>query len=161
MKFVGALQDIIKAMDHLGDYHSLVHFVMGVFFGFFFGVLRPTIAFWGATAAGFGKETLDYIKHTHESASFHFLTDGKYGLYDGMGDLLLWMIGGYVAYKVWHYSHRMMRAHHARVLKGELAGGAVSIVNPATIEKHLTSGKSNVSLTNCLHSSHSRSQRLM
>lgn len=163
MEFVSEIIAAIKTMDHFGDYHVLVHFVLGVFFGFFCGAIRPTIAFWGATFAGFGKETLDYVKHTHESASFHFLTDPKYGLYDGVGDLLLWMVGGYVAYRVWRRSHALVRAHHQHALQNHLATNTANIVNPVNLERHLAPGRtSSVSLVDCLHPAGERqSARLM
>lgn len=152
MEFVGVIHDFIQTMDGLGSFNMLVHFVMGVFCGFFCGAFRPEIAFWGATAVGFGKETLDYVKHTHESSSFYFLTDPKYGLYDGMEDLLLWMIGGYIAYQVWKRTLQAVQSKNVAALSS-VALGMKNRANASTkIEVYLPHKNAAVTLGDCVHS---------
>jgi hypothetical protein len=151
MKFVGLLDHLVYFVDHIGKSHYIVHFVLGVFFGFFFGMIRPQVAFWAATGLGFGKETIDYLKHAYESASFRFLTDGKYGLHDGLQDLLLWMVGGYVAYRIWRRSHRIIKARHARVMAADIDVNAANIVIRPGPMSHLSPQLATVDLKNCVH----------
>src|SRR3989338_3703250 len=97
---MSVLNSLIYLVDNIGMSHCAAHFMCGISFGFFFGLFNPVRAFWAAFFIGFSKETVDFLKHTFTEDSFHFLTDPHYGLYDGLEDLLLWMMGGYVAYQL-------------------------------------------------------------
>lgn len=96
------------------------HMAAGVFFGFLIGFAHPKRAFWAAFGIGFSKEVIDYFKHTTESAQFNFLTDPKYGLYDGYEDLLFWMIGGYIAYRLLEFGHKRVLEQHKKQLDRSL-----------------------------------------
>lgn len=150
MGVVDLLDHLVYFVDHVGKSHAIVHFVSGVFFGFFFGMIRPSIAFWAATGLGFGKETIDYLKHTYESASFQFLSDGKYGLHDGLQDLLLWMVGGYVAYLIWRRSHSMIKKHQANTPPGLIDAHTAHLLVRSEPLKHLVPQRATVSLRNCV-----------
>jgi hypothetical protein len=106
---MGLLNTLVYFCDHVCAEHCLVHLVCGVFFGLLLGHTEPMMAFWSATGVGFVKETIDYFKHHFESATFNYWSDPKYGIVDGSGDLLFWMIGGIVVYLLLTRSHRTMR----------------------------------------------------
>ena len=84
------------------------HMAVGVFVGLLFGFARPAFSFWAATFLGTGKETVDYFKHIHESHTFNYLTDAKYGIMDGVQDLAFWIIGGYLAYRLLRKGHELV-----------------------------------------------------
>lgn len=108
------LDALIFFCDRVCTSSYVVHTAFGVFFGFLIGFARPRRAFYAASLVGISKETIDFFKHSAESASFHYLTDSKYGLYDGVEDLLFWMIGGYIAYRLLQRGHLHIHEHYAK-----------------------------------------------
>ena len=113
------LDQLVYFCDEICSSQYARHIAVGVLVGLLFGFARPVLSFWAAAILGTGKETIDYFKHTAESSSFNYFTDPKYGIHDGMMDLLFWMIGGYLAYRLLKKSHALLQhkfkkdtAHH-------------------------------------------------
>lgn len=103
------LQASVYFCDSICSTNSIAHLACGVFFAVLIGHVNPSLGFWGATSAGFIKETIDYFKHTTASASFNYLTDAHYGVIDGAADLLFWMIGGFIVFALLRRGHKRLQ----------------------------------------------------
>lgn len=114
---MGLLNTLIYIIDDFGRSPYCAHFVCGAFFGFLFGLKSPKRAFYAALIIGFTKETIDFFKHITYTESFNFLTDPKYGLYDGLEDLLFWLIGGYITYRILSRFHKNLELKDSKAIE--------------------------------------------